>query len=847
MISLRSHNKKGLTALTFALVTLAQLSLSAQQAGSHEDFSQEQEVVSDYIDESDQLYDETFAAEQGQAITPATEKYIKDIIVSGNNFVTSAAILYHIPYKVGELFNPRKTHKLIHNLYFNLKRFRHIKVMAEDVAPNAINLHIIVQEKRPLKEVLFKGNKAISTKDIQKKVDFSNIHAVDQEELKRFAQEIQKMYVERGYYKAEITPELLIEDEQATVVFNVKENKKALVKQVKFIGNTALTSKELRNVVFTREDWVLSFLDKSGVFHPDRLEADKHMIEQYYQNAGYLNAKVVDVLVDVEPRTQRMTITFEIEEGSIYTIKEVSAPGNDLLTEETLLANIFARPGQKYSRDVVMESIKRLEMLWGEFGYIFAHVEPSIQPDQDNNTVNIAFYTELGNKVYLNKLTIKGNRKTRDPIIRRRIGALEEGEIITQKKMDHAKDRVEGLGYFEERDGVALKTTRISENLADLDIIVKEAKTGHFNLKFGFGGAANNMSSSNAGVSASLELSDRNLLGSGIDMNINATWAKGESSFLFHLAEPWLFNRPISAAMDLYHRRPTYDEFRNTKPIHEKVTGGALTTGFLTRLPFIHETNVLFSWGIDSVHHERKPESLLREEPAKSEYQCILDREFAPGTFTSFATSVEQNRLSHPIHTTRGYKWQLLSKLAFPALGSDLGFFKINFEGSWFTPLINEFDLVLKLRGLIGIVKPLSRRVVPFVELYHMGGPATIRGFLFGQAGPTFKGDAIGSSKAIFASAELIFPITQDLNMKGVVFYDGGTGWDNPNKKCVISKNLLNNSFNYRHAVGVGIRMLSPMPVRVDWGFKLDPRRNRKNPELSESASEVHFSMSYDW
>ena len=834
MILLGIRNKKGLTTLTLLLATLF------NNAIVHTELAEEQAQIVEESQPADSQQDSQ------QGTSPASVRYINDIIISGNKFVRDDAILYHIPYKQGELFDPQKTRKLIHNLYFNLKRFRHVKVMGENLGSDKINLHIIVHETYPLKEVLFKGNKAITKKEIKKKVDFSEVHAVDQEELKRFAQEIKKMYTERGYFKAEITPELIITDGYATVIFNIKENKKSLIKQVRFIGNNHVTSKELRGIVYTREDWILSFLDKSGIFHPDRLEADKHMIEQHYQNMGYMSAKVIDVQLEIEPKTQRMTIIFEIEEGPLYTIKEVKAPGNDLLSEEVLLANIYVRPDQKYSREAIMESIKRLESLWGDFGYIFAHIEPSIQPDEDNHTVNIAFYTELGNKVYLNRLTVRGNRKSRDKVIRRKI-ILDEGDIVTQKKMEASKERVQALGYFEERDGVSWKTTRHSDNISDLHLIVKETKTGHFNFKFGFGGAANNMSSSNAGASASIELADTNLFGSGVDLNMNVTWAKNESSFVFHLGQPWLFDKPIASAMDLYHRRPTYDEFRNTQPVHEKVTGGALTLGFITRLPWIKETSSSFSWGLDHIEHERKPLSLFRAEPEKSEFQCILDREFTPGSFTTLAWSLEQNKLSHPLHTTRGYRWQILSRLALPALGNKLGFFKINIDGSWFTPLINEFDLVLKRKGFLGFVTPLQRRVVPFVEMYHVGGPASIRGFLFGQVGPKFKDDSIGAKKALFGSAELIFPITPDLNMKGVFFYDGGSGWDNPNKSCAPITGLIDNGFDYRHSVGFGIRVLSPMPVRVDWGFKLDPRKNKKNPEQSESASEVHFSMSYDW
>ena len=149
--------------------------------------------------------------------------------------------------------------------------------------------------------------------------------------------------------------------------------------------------KQLRAVALTKEDWLLGFLDKSGNYHPDRLEGDKHFIEQYYQNSGFLHAKVIDIVVDIDPETQNIILTFEIEEGDRYIIDKISAPGTDIVSEEYLLAMLPIRPGMYYSREGIANSIKRLELIWGDYGYIFAHIEPSIQPNEDEKTVATFF------------------------------------------------------------------------------------------------------------------------------------------------------------------------------------------------------------------------------------------------------------------------------------------------------------------------------------------------------------------------------------------------------------------------------------------------------------------------
>jgi len=228
-------------------------------------------------------------------------------------------------------------------------------------------------------------------------------------------------------------------------------------------------------------------------------------------------------------------------------------------------------------------------------------------------------------------------------------------------------------------------------------------------------------------------------------------------------------------------------------------------------------------------------------------------KEFTPGEYIWVSANMEQDHRNHPIHTSRGQKWKVASRIAIPSfdkhrpdtIPSDkvfhhIGYGKLFFDYIWFTPLINEQDLVFKLHCFFGVSTPFGGKTIPFNELFHIGGDTTVRGFSYGQIGPQFLGDTIGGTKAMVISTELIFPITEDLSMKAVVFYDGGAGWDNPYTCGINPEFIENNSFDYRHAVGFGIRLLRPMPVRIDWGFKLDARPG-------ENESQVHFGMTYDW
>jgi outer membrane protein insertion porin family len=802
------------------------------------------------IDEADEDTEENTAAASPtpQAQTNKTRR-INAIKVHGNTSTSLDAIINQIPYKIGETFDPRKTRILIHNLYYSIKKFRNVKVMAELVDNDFINLHVFVEEKYPLKELKTFGNKKVSEKEIAKKVDLESISSIDPEELKIIANKIKDIYLEKGYHQTDIETALELDDSnRATAILTVHEGIAATVKQIHFSGNASISSKQLRAVALTKEDWILGFLDKSGNYHPDRLEGDKHFIEQFYQNSGFLHAKVVDIIVDIDPETQNIILTFEIEEGDRYVIDKISAPGTENVPEQYLLAMIPMRPGMYYSREAITNAIKRLELIWGDYGYIFAHIEPSIQPNEDEKTVAISFFSELGDQVYLNKINIRGNTKTRDKIIRRKI-LLDEGELITQNRMNASKRNVASLGYFDPRDGVNWKIRRLNKEEADLDLIVKETKTGHFGAQLGFGGSGADWQSPISGMSIKGELSDTNLFGSGVHLNLSTTYSKDEQTALIHVAQPWLFDKPLLGAFDIYHRRPVYDELRHVQTVHQKLTGGSITLGCITqsKKPIFHDVNILFSTGVEDIKYNPTAIARIENPLERMQYQRILNQEFEPGTFAFVSTKMEQDTRNHPIHTMYGHKWRVATKFAIPTFGNNIGFYKIELDASWFTPLITEYDLILKLHAYFGISSPFKNRIVPFGDLFHIGGQSSVRGFLFGQIGPEFLGDTIGGSKAFFWNAELIAPITADMNMKVVAFYDGGTGFDNPYVTPADKPFVSGNNFDYRHAIGIGIRVLQPMPVNIDWGFKIDPRKNKLFPNRSESASEVHFGMSYDW
>ncbi len=796
--------------------------------------NQNEELEADPSEEIDLLEDGQYEDQEEETL-----RTISRIIISGNNYVPESAIRAKIPYREQEVFDPQKTNTLIKNLW-RLGFFKDIKIMGDYKSDTTLDLHVIVETKKKLVGVTYHGNKNLKEKEIEKKLNISQIVAIDENELDTLAQQIKKMYAEKNYLHTQIKIELIENDDNtAKAAFYVEEGKKSIIKRINFTGNKSIATKTLRNLIFTREDWVLGFMDKSGTYLAEMIEQDKHILSNYYQSNGFLTAHVKNIDVKEDPRTHHMEITFDIEEGDLFYINSFSLPGNNVLTEYQLKSNFNIQKGELYSKEKIFKIIEQLRLIWGEYGYIFADIEPSIQPNFEEKTVDVTLTSDLGQAIRLNRINIIGNNKTKDFIIRRQL-TIDEGEIITNRHMDASKARVEMLGFFEPRDGVSWKIQKIDEKNADLDLILKETKTGSFHFQIGTKGDDFDILSPAKSFQIGLNLSDRNMLGTGIQYNLGANYSRQEFGLGFNVMQPWLFNRPIFGGVNFQHRKSTYEDYKETVrdiPV-ENVTEGGFTLGFNAKK--LYDTNFGFNVILQSLRYN----PIIAKNPID---QPRIDRQFQPGNLLYFETAISQNQFNNPVYPAHGYQWNLTPKFGTSILAFNsnaFGFGKLDIDAGWVTPLIAEYDVIFFMHGHFGWVQPIANKNVPYRELYHIGGPATVRGFTFGQIGPNVRGDSVGGLKAFWVNLEVRFPITRDMSIKGLIFYDGGSGWDvlkiledSAGKEFIRNKN-----FNYRHAIGFGFRLTKPAPVRLDWGFKLN--RDRR---LKESASEIHFTMSQDF
>lgn len=809
------------------------------------------------------LYAEDIKVEQKQSvpnlsetnISNLKERIINKIHVLRNNpnkFLTDDAIKSYIPFVEKAPFDPAKTNQLIKKL-FELGFFDNIQMRGSLVGEDKIDLYLILDELPEVYDIEITGNHAVTDQKIESELKLSELRAINQRKLNNIIRKLRKIYENKNFHLVDIQGEIkLNENKKAIIIIKINENIKSLIKRVLFVGNKHVRSKKLKGFIPSREDWLLGFMTKAGSYQPDQLNQDKRALEYHYKTLGFLTAKVLDAKIIMDPTTKQYTITFYIHEGDQYRIKDLHVQSTEQLSEHQLLQFLPMKPGNLFSMEHVKDSIEVLKKIFGEYGYIFVDIQPSIIPNEKDQTVNISFDVDLGNKVYLNRLTIKGNKKTRDHIIRRKIN-FSEGDLLSYQSMEHSKNRIEALSFWDQKDGVQWKTNRINDNLADLDLIVKEAKTGKLMAQFGWGGNEMNMQSASAGFNFGVSASDINFLGKGLQFNSVFNWSKQEWALAFDFTEPFLMDRPITVGYNMHvNKVQRSEEIESINDLSERYMGGSF-----------HSAYILSKWAIDTIFRGiigiesiklNRPPTIrpdMCDNPGAYAYSKIIQQQFKDGTMGYLNLEVGQDIRNNLLHPSAGYQWSAVSRIGFPTV--KFGFWKLDLDYSWYASLIDEYGLVLGFHTHFGYVRPLHNKTIPFKELFNIGGPATVRGFEWGQISPSFNlnpwrnvdeivGDRftepLGGRKAFVVNLELTFPIKKDYSVVGALFYDGGSGWTLPNlniTQAECNTFIYNACFDYRQSIGFGVRMLQPQNMKIDWGFKLDRRPG-------ETASVVHFS-----
>jgi outer membrane protein insertion porin family len=713
---------------------------------------------------------------------------VQDIEIRGQRLTPESTIRFYLKTEVGQPFSPQTLREDIKRLYA-LRTFDDIQVTAETV-PDGVRLIITVTEKPAVRSVTFSGNRFISAEEIQKQILLKERATFDRNQLNDTVTGLQQHYRQEGYYFAHVSPEVTeVDDNQVDVHFRITEGRKIRIDRIRFTGNAHFTDRELRQEIQLKEFVLPIISGAASLYRPEALRVDLQLIENFYQNHGFINVQLGDPVVEINREAGAITITVPIaNEGEQYKLGSVSLTPDEVFTEEELRQKIRLITGEIYSREAVRRDILALTEAYADRGYAFADVAPTVSIDPQQRLVHLSFTTQPGSRVYIGRIDIFGNERTRDEVIRREL-RIDEGELYSGSKLRRSRQRLTNLQYFEE---VKIDTKRrLEEGLMDLEVEVTEQSTGQFTAGLGF--------SSIETVVFTASVTQRNLFGRGQVVTASARIGGLSQDLLLDFQEPWLFGRPILAGISLYRRSEDFFTFDSVRTGFSLSIGRAL--GEFTRVSMTYGFEIVEIDDLDPSASE-----LLEEQEGTSETSSITPR---------ILWDSRNNRFDPSEGSVHSFEVQ------FAGLGGSNRFFKVVGSTTWHFAL--SAGLTGFVRGRFGVGEGYSGENLPPAERFFLGGVNTVRGFDFRDIGPQDReGNPLGGTSFLQFNLEIGRSFGRFIRL--VAFTDAGNVYD------------VSNQFDFgelRRSAGFGIRILTPVgPIRLDYGFKLDRRPGETIGEL---------------
>jgi outer membrane protein insertion porin family len=748
------------------------------------------------------------------------DRLIYQIIVKGNKKIEKGAIYTQIKTSEGGLYTKDIVSEDIKRLY-KMGYFDDIMVDSKDT-PHGKEVTFIVKEKPVVSEIKILGNENINIIDIQKEIKTRTMDILNLNIIKEDLESIQKMYKNKGFYNVEVNYKTYpMKEDQVSVNFLIVENKKTKIKKIEFHGNKAIKSRTLKKYLDNKEKWLFSVITGSGVYKEELLKRDLGKISALYYTKGYLQVKVEKP--EVSFKKDGIYIDFYIKEGEQFKVGSIDLEGDLIIEKDILLKKTKLKEGMIFNQRLVQEDMMGITEYYSDFGYAYVDVSPLTRIDQKNKKVDLVYSMNKEKKVYIEKINIKGNTRTRDHVIRREL-KICEGDVYSAQKLKISKQEINNLGYFHK---VNFNTAAGSkEDKIVLNIEVEERPTGMIGVGAGY--------SSVDKMVGMLQISQNNLFGKGQQLTLNAQLGGESSRYNIGFTEPWLFDKPISFGFDVFNWDREYEDFDKDSK------GGNLRFGF--RVADFTRTYYTYKYeDVDIYNVEPDASYEIRESEGPSKTSSII------------STIVRDSRDDRfvPTHGTRS---SLSFEMAGGPLGAENDFIKIIGEHSHYFPF--KWDTAFMIRGVIGIGFGYGGDELPVFERFFLGGLNSLRGFEEREVGPTApktipipdeegnpitdeKGDPIyvetgeydivGGEKELLFNFEYLFPLIKEAGIRGLVFFDVGNAYADDE----------NIGSEFRYSVGAGIRWQSPMgPLRLEWGYNLDP-----DPKLDEKASQFEFSF----
>ncbi len=735
------------------------------------------------------------SAALAQSFAPFT---VRDIRVEGLQRTEPGTIFSYLPVKVGETMTEEKAQQALRAL-FATGFFQDVRLEVQNEV-----LVVTVQERPAVAQIDFSGIREFEPDALRKalrELGLAEGRIFDRALLETAEQELKRQYLSRGLYGAGVqTTVTPLERNRVGLNFAVTEGEEAKIRGINIVGAQAFSEKELLGEFTLRTPGWLTWYTKHDRYAREKLAADLEALRSFYQNRGYLDFSVDSTQVQITPDRKDIYITVNVNEGERYTVSTVDISGQLLVPKEELEKLVQLKPGDVFSREKLAATTKAIAERLGNDGYAFANANAVPELDKEKRTVAFNIVIDPGRRVYVRRINVNGNNKTRDEVVRREMRQLE-GAFYDASKIQLSRRRIDRTQYFAEVN-VETQPVEGSPDQVDVNYAVKEKPTGALMLGAGF--------SSVEKFVISTSISQSNAFGSGKFVSASISTGSVNRTYALSYADPYFTVDGVSQGFDVYKRKTDASSLA-VGPYATDSIGGGVRFGY----PISEATSV--SLGVN--YEKVKLDTFVNSPIGYIDFVNAFGNSYQYGTLHA---GWGRDTRDSAIRATTG----ALSRATAEFAGGDLRFYRLGFQQQNLFPLTRDYTLVL--RGDVGYAAGLGGRPLPFFKNYYAGGADSVRGYDSYSLGPRdVNGNALGGNRKVNGSVEFQFPMpgaNRDPSLRLAAFLDAGQVYAEGEK---IDFSAL------RYSAGVGLNWTSPFgPLRLSLGFPLNAKPEDKIQRL---------------
>lgn len=740
---------------------------------------------------------------------------VKDIRVEGIQRTEAGTVFSYLPVKVGETMTDEKASQAIKTL-FGTGFFKDVRIEIDG------SVVVVVVEERPaIAQIDFVGLKEFDKDQIikgLKEAGFAVSRSFDRSMLERAEQELKRQYLTRGKYSMTVTTTVTpLERNRVAINFNIDEGDSAKIRQINIVGANSFKEKELlEEFQLQMPNWI-SWYTKNDQYSKQKLSADLETLRSFYLNRGFLEFNIESTQVSISSDKKDIYITISVSEGERYIVSSIKLAGDLILPEDEFRKAMKVKAGDVFSRERLNESTKAISDKLSGRGYAFANVNAAPEVDKEKRQVAFTVFVDPGKRVYVRRINVGGNTKTRDEVVRQEVRQMEGG-WYDDERVKLSKQRIDKTDYFSE---VTVETPPVPGTTDQIDVNynVTEKSTGNISVGAGF--------SQSEKLMLSGAISQSNIFGSGKHVALQVATGKINRALSLSYTNPYFTVDGVSQGFDVYHRKTNPTTLGYVYKTES--TGGGVRFG----IPISEKQSINFGAAIDYTKVAIDPD----DDDTPLQYIkfvrkfCGDDADTCGNLSVPLTAGWVSDGTDSVINTTRG-TYQKATFEVSP--GGDLRYYKATYQHKRFFPVSQSMTLMLN--GEVGYANGLGGQEMPFFKHFYAGGVGSVRGYDSASLGPyeiDSDGDEVrlGGTRRFVFNAELLMPLPgfgKDKSMRVGPFFDAGQVYsdEKPGDGCTNGSGVCDQG-PVRMAVGLAATWLSPLgPLKFSLAQPLNKQKN---------------------